>query len=315
MSSDPTVLVLGGRGFLGPHVVAALVRAFPCRVLSLARRKGAPPVLHARPERVQELDADLARGAERTLELLKPDGVILVAALSRIEDCQAEPDLAFRTNAEMPAAVARWCAAGSRRLVHVSSDLVFGGAPPLAGEGRGYSEDDPPSPLSIYGRSKAEGERAVLEAWPEATVVRLPLLYGDSGGRALGASDALLAELEAGRTPTLFEDEWRTPLDARDAARALVDVYDRLVPGLLNVGGPVRLSRWELGLEVLAARGIGRNEAEVRVVRTTRVARGSTGTRPRDASLDSSRAREVLSVPLPAPREALSRLDRTGSSR
>jgi len=218
--------------------------------------------------------------------------VILCTALSSVADAERYPGLARALNVEFPRLVALWCARNRARLVHVSTDLVFGGADPRP---EGFREEDPPAPLSEYGRSKAAGESAVLDADPSALVVRLPLLCGDSFGRGRGASDSLLDSIARGERPMLFTDEWRTPLDVAVAARALVELAGTEASGLLHVGGPDRLSRYELGRIVLRSRGM-----EESAIRTgTRAEAGMEATRARDASLDSGRARRILGTALP----------------
>ena len=303
MTASPTssagpCLVLGAAGFLGPHAVeAALERARASgsgEVLAHARRA------HSPPPGARAVEAELLHEGEleRLLEREQPARVLLLAALARIADCERSPSLAQAVNAELPRRTAAWCAAHGARFVHASTDLVFGAtdAPP-----GGLREEHPPAPLSIYGASKADGERAVLAAHPAALVVRLPLLYGESRGRGLGASDSLLAAVARGERPTLFADEWRTPLAAAAAGRALAELLFRpgAPSGLLHVAGTERVERHELGLRVLRAAGHGAESARELVRSSTRADAGQAGSRPRDVSLDCARAKSWLESPLP----------------
>lgn len=301
----PCLAVVGSSGFLGAHAVASALAA-GWGVLAVARRPGAVPA----GAEAAALDAAEPGALESLLDARRPDAVLLCAALARGAECEADPAAAVRMNAELPERVARWCAERAARLLHVSTDLVFGASDAPRG---GFDEDAPPAPAGVYGTSKAEGEGRVLAAAPGALVVRLPLLYGDSGGRGLGASDALLAAIERGLTPGLFEDEWRTPLEVSSAADALVEL---LAPehatraGRLHVAGAERIDRHALGLAVLAAAGI---DAAGRVRRTTRAAAGLERSRPRDVSLDCARARALLRTPLPAIAAGLRRCARDDS--
>ena len=297
-----TTMVLGGSGFLGAWVVSVAVRAGHRQVVSVSRRPHRAPLVFMKGARALErelLSADL----DALFASERPARVIHCAALSRAADCDRDPDLATETNAVLPGRIAAACARSGARLVHVSTDLVFGREPPRAG---GFTEQDPVSPAGHYGRTKAEGEGAVLRAYPGALVVRLPLLYGDSGGRRLGASDSLLASVAAGQRPTLFEDEWRTPLFVGDAAVALVELSARDLSGLLHVAGPDRVSRWELGCAVLRSAGV---DAPAR--RGTR-AELDMAARAADASLDASRARSLLDAPLRGVRGMLDHRSTSG---
>jgi dTDP-4-dehydrorhamnose reductase len=221
------------------------------------------------------------------------------AALARVDQCEREPALAERLNAELPAELARRTRGAGLRLVHVSTDLVFGATAPRVG---GFREDDPPAPVHVYGRTKAAGEARVRAENPAALVVRLPLLHGDSAGRGLGASDQLLAALARGERPALFSDEWRAPLAVADAAEALLELAARTCAGILHVAGPARLTRLELGLAVLRAHGLD----ATRVRAATRAELGLAATRPADVALDAARARGLLATPLRAVSAALS---------
>lgn len=291
--------MLGASGFLGPHLVRA-ARAAGWRVVAAARRPELAPVVGgSTPDERCAFDAEAPEALAGLLARSRPVAILCAAALARVDACEREPARALRLNAEFPGALAQAARARGLRLVHVSTDLVFGAAPPRSG---GFREEDAPAPVHAYGRSKAEGEARVLAADPRALVVRLPLLYGDSGGRGLGASDQILAAVARGETPALFTDEWRTPLSADNAAAALLELVAGTAAGLLHVAGPARLDRHALGLAVLARHGL----SSARVRTATRAELGFAATRPADVALDSTRARTLLATALLAPAAALS---------
>jgi dTDP-4-dehydrorhamnose reductase len=229
------VLVIGSTGFLGVALARTLRDARQSAVLAARRPHESPAA--AGLERATKLVLDLrdATALERVLLLLRPRAVVLAAALARVDLCERDPVEAREVNELAPARAAALCARHGVRLVHVSTDLVFGGHAPAPG---GFRPEDPPAPCSAYGGTKAAGERAVLAAHPGALVARLPLLCGESFGRGLGAGDSLLAALSRGERPRLFHDEWRTPLDVADAARALVELATRTWPACCTWPGP-----------------------------------------------------------------------------
>jgi dTDP-4-dehydrorhamnose reductase len=293
------LVVLGGSGFLGAQVLRRAAAAGWERTVSLSRATG----------------LDLAtvdpRTIESTLRAHSAGAVLLCSAMAKIDECEREPERAAATNSRAPEAVARACASLGLRLVHVSTDLAFGATPAPPG---GFREDHEPAPISIYGHTKVAGERAVLAAYPAALVARIPLLYGDSLGRGLGATDGLLAALARGETPTLFTDEWRTPLDVVDAADALLELTLAPPPdaassvtaapplsaahfsGLLHLAGPERLSRAELGLRAVLAAGL-----PVTFRTASRSTAPANNVRPADVCLDTSLARRLLRTRLRAP--------------
>ncbi|MFN0243500.1 MAG: SDR family oxidoreductase [Planctomycetota bacterium] len=298
LAMDGTTLVLGGSGFLGSHVLRACARA-GMHVVAASREPSVAPL----DESVESAPFDaLHQGAlDELFARARPRCVIVCTALSRIADCEAYPRLASTLNVDLPRRAAELACAAGARLVHVSTDLVFGAKPPPAG---GFRESDPAAPVSVYGRTKADGEEALLTAHASALVVRLPLLFGPSGGRGLGASDGILAALARGERPVLFEDEWRTPLSVVHAAQAVTELARRDdVAGRLHVAGRERVNRHELGCAVLHA--LGRRDADTVLARGKRGSGALAATRPADVSLDATRARALLSFSIPTIEDAL----------
>src|SRR5207302_4863142 len=124
--------------------------------------------------------------------------------------------------------LAELAAQGGARLLFVSTDLVFDG------EHAPYREGDRPAPLSVYGRSKAAAEAAV-RAVPRGVVARVSLLFGPTVVGRPSFFDDQVAALRGRRPLTLFEDEWRTPLDYSTAARALLGVLHSDFLGVVHV--------------------------------------------------------------------------------
>ena len=166
------------------------------------------------------------------------------------------------------------------------------------------------SPLSIYGRTKAEAERAVL-AYPRNTVVRFPLLFGPSLSSRPSFFDLQIKALRQGQQISLFYDEWRTPLSLQVAARALMALVGGAGGGpagplgLIHLGGPERLSRLEMGQRLTAFLGCDL----AAIVPASRTRMDAAEPRPEDVSLDSSRWRSLFPrQEWPPWREALSQL-------
>jgi dTDP-4-dehydrorhamnose reductase len=117
---------------------------------------------------------------ENLIDEVQPDWVINCAALAIVDACERDPNLARKFNVEFPGKLAAIVARGGARLIHISTDAVFDGQ-------RGdYTEDDTPNPLSVYARTKLEGEWAVSEADPNAIVARVNLFgWSLTGKRSL----------------------------------------------------------------------------------------------------------------------------------
>lgn len=281
------VVVTGASGVLGGYVLAGR----PAHVAAVGW-SGPSGVADAVLSPVDLADA---RSVEAAYRLARPAVVLHLAALSAVGDCVRDPVRARRVNVEATAQLARLTQADGARLLFASTDLVFDGTRPP------YAEDAPPTPLSVYGRTKADAEAAVLDAG--GTVVRLALLFGPGRGRK-SFFDGMAEALREGRPLTLFDDEHRTPLDLASAASILWALAEHPFRGVVHAGGPERLSRLEMGRRLAAFLGVA--DPVLNVVSRTAFA-GEP--RPADVSLDSTRLTTLLpGLARPGYEEALRRI-------
>jgi dTDP-4-dehydrorhamnose reductase len=154
-------LIAGAGGMLGQDLAAAL-RADGEDVAGLTRR---------------DLDVTDERAVRAALRGCAPDVVVNCAAWTAVDDAEAHEDEALGVNGRGAEHLAAACAAGRVRLVHLSTDYVFGGD-----ARRPYSETDATGPRTAYGRTKLAGEQAVLRLLPDTGyVVRTAWLYGAHG--------------------------------------------------------------------------------------------------------------------------------------
>ena len=189
-----------------------------------------------------DLDLTDRANVERTWQSIKPNAVIHCAALSRTKDCAQDPEQARRINVEATAYLAQL----SRDIpfIFLSSGEVFDGRTGW------YGETDEPNPINVYGQTKLEAERAVLQN-PRHTVVRIVLTAGTSETSNRSFVEDMCRTAKAGKDMTLYEDEFRCPLPAGVIARVIWELVDCEQPGLYHLGGSDRLSRWEIGETLL----------------------------------------------------------------
>lgn len=266
------IAVVGATGYVGTHLSRLLA---PAPVVSVAASRRPP-----------------AEVAARILALV-PRAVVNAAAVASIGACEVDPAAAARANADLPGLLAEAARAVGARFIHLSTDQVFDGR-----RGR-YAEGDAPAPVTVYGRTKLEGERRVLERDPAALVLRLNLLYGPSLDERPSGSDFMIARARRGEEIPLFTDEFRSPLAVADAAGAIVELLAGRASGILHLGGPERLSRYELGAALLAAAGLRDR------VRPASLAAHDGPPRTPDTSFDSRLAASLLSRPPRRLREVL----------
>lgn len=281
----PHWLVTGARGQLG----SALRRL-------LAERAGAEAV-SAHGSELDVADPEAVAGALDALPRGVPAVLANAAAFTQVDRCEREPERARRVNAEAPAALAQLCRERGIQLVHVSTDYVFDGE-----ADRPYPESAPPSPRSVYGRSKLEGERAVLEASEGFLVVRTSWVFG-RGRNFIAAIGAQLERRE--REPELpplrvVDDQRGRPTYAADLAEGLVGLVERGGRGLYHLAGRGEATWWELARAVAERTGHG----GTRIERIGTEALDLAAPRPRYSVLDCRRAEAAGVVLRPWP-EAL----------
>ena len=219
-------------------------------------------------ERVEVRDAG---AVSAMFESLRPEVVIHTAY-------RQDGDWAREVVVDGSENVARAAASVGARLIHVSTDVIFDGR-----KGSPYVEDDALSPCTAYGRAKADAEARVKAAAPDALLVRTSLLLGGPGYAP--SRHEVMALDEAA---TFYEDEIRSPVQVGDLAHSLLELARLDLSGPLNVAGADDVSRTALAEIVRRA-----------PVRSSPAPPG----RPLDCSLDSSRARSLLTTRLRGVRE------------
>jgi len=274
------LLVVGASGLLGSKIVA-------CARGKYQVSGTCNPECDGKSDwRLEPLDIGSKDEVEKLFEKVKPEIVILTAAMTNVDACEKEPMKAVRVNATGPELVARSCKRIGARLVHVSTDYVFDGS-----KSRKYREDDVPRPLSVYGTSKLAGERAVLSSLPDAVVARTAVLYGWSPLEDKGNFVTwVLKKLRAGEKATLFQDQWISPTFADDLASVLLDLAEKYVSGTWHVSGPDCLDRPKCGRMI--AKVFDLNEKLAVPIPSSSVSLPAK--RPRNSCLDVSKVEKLL---------------------
>jgi len=236
--------------------------------------------------RLEPLDIGSKDEVEKLFEKVKPEVVILCAAMTNVDGCEKQPLMANRVNATGPELVARSCKKMNARLVHVSTDYVFDGA-----KMRKYTEDDMPRPISVYGSTKLAGEKTVLSTLPDAVVARPAVLYG---WNPLEDKDNfvtwVIKKIRKGERATLFEDQWISPTFADDLARTLLELAGMNVKGVWHVSGPDCLDRPTCGRMI--AKAFDLDETLVGPVLSSSVSLPAK--RPKYSCLDVSKVEKLL---------------------
>jgi dTDP-4-dehydrorhamnose reductase len=242
------LLVTGASGFLGYNVCLAARGSWDVFGTFLSH-----PVSI---DKVKTLQVDCADHDPLSIVFrdIRPDAVIHCAAYPDPNLCQQNPADSYRNNVQASIAVASLCSQQGTTCVFTSTDLVFAGDKPP------YDEQSATGPVNIYGEHKLAAERGMAGAYPDITVCRMPLMFGDAPAPAKSVIQPIIAALVEKRKIKLFTDEYRTPVSGQTAAQGLLLALD-MSSGLLHLGGRERISRYEFG--VLVAGILGRDASTI----------------------------------------------------
>lgn len=229
---------------------------------------------------------DNARLAQIKREF-QPTHVVHCAGVCDLDVCEDRPAWAHALNVEGSRTVAEVFGSDCS-IIYMSTDLVFSGEDPPPG---GYTEDHPPDPISVAGKTFAQAEGEIQQC-PQHCIVRLGLPLGDSVSGEKGAIDWIESRFRRSLPVTLFYDEWRSCVTCLEISSMVLGVLARGLRGLYHFGGPRPWSLHEIGQHVLQRgpysshllKGLLRHQEE------------NGPPRIGDVSLNSTRLRTLLQI-------------------
>ena len=232
------------------------------------------------------------------------DVVYVAAGMTWVDGCEEDPSTAGAANRDGPAALAAAARAAGGHTVFFSTEYVFDGT---AGP---YRESDPPRPLSVYGRTKLEGEQAVLDADPGALVVRTTVVWGpEPNGRNF--AHQLARRLRVGDPMTVPDDQASSPTYNEDLVDATTALVEADVSGVVHVAGAEVMDRAAFARRLAGAMGL--DAGLVHPVPTATL--DQRAPRPLRAGLDIGRLRSLLPEHHPVSvEEGMARWRATGGS-
>lgn len=273
------LLITGGSGLLGSRV-AGIALAREDEVFS--------GYAHNVPDKGKPVRFDLLDGAgiSDQVERLAPDVIIHSAALTDVDRCEREKDLAYKMNVEGTRIIAAAAKKVGSFLIYISTDYVFDGERGM------YREDDRPNPISYYGYSKLQGEQ-----YCNGCIVRTCVIYGSrpASGKVNFAL-WLLSSLQSGKEVSVVTDQFVTPTLNTNLATMVLEVADRRLGGVYHLAGASRVSRYDYAQQLAE-----KFDLKSSLIHPSRMKDLSwAARRPIDSSLDTAKAnRELTSKPLP----------------
>lgn len=227
------VLIIGANGQLGTDLRKALSNF------------EVVPLLH------KDIEVTDIASVESALAKHKPDAIINTAAYVRVDDCETEPDKAFQVNALGARNIAVAAQEIGAKLVHISTDYVFGGeAEPRTTP---YTEFDTPVPLNIYGRSMLAGENFVQHLCPKHFIIRASALFGIAGSSGKGGNfvETIIKLAKERDELRVVNDQVCSPTYTPDLARKIAQLITTEYYGIFHITNKGTCSWYEFAKEIL----------------------------------------------------------------
>lgn len=285
MAEPLTIALFGANGQLG-HDLAREAEA-----------RGDKVRLHALKRPM--IDADDLEGTHSRLASLSFDVAINCVAATGVDACERNSQTAVNANAHFSGLVARLCAAQGARLVHISTDYVFGGQ----SKRTPLDEDEPRAPLNVYGATKALGEDLARISHEDTTIVRVASLFGAAGVGGLGMNfvETIIKAAKTRDSLQVVSDQWMSPTSTENAARAIFALIENGVrAGTYHVVNEGVASWFEFAEAIVREVGLA---VSVEPISAREYA--SAAMRPSYSALSSAKIAGLLGGPLPEWRSAL----------
>jgi dTDP-4-dehydrorhamnose reductase len=177
----------------------------------------------------------------------QPDVIVNAAALTDVDGCEGNPDIAFLVHAIGARNVALAAASIGAAMVQVSTDYVFDGK-----KSEPYWEFDTPSPVNVYGASKLAGEQLVKDVWHRVFVVRTAWLYGLGGNHFVKSILRLADEHDE---LSIVDNEFGSPTFCDDLSDAMLQLIETRAFGTYHLCGEGACSRYEFAKAILEEAG------------------------------------------------------------
>jgi len=235
------MLVIGASGLVGGNLLR-LSRHYSYVIIP-AFHKYVPEEYRATGLQLDITSPDV----ERKLADLRPDCVVNLSCLG-VAQSEANPEQTREVHAKGVSELAHACRDHGIRLIHLSTDMVYSGK-----KGIPNTLEDEPDPVSVYGCTKLEGEKAVQEAGCNHVIVRSALVLGRDRFRRRGFLEWMVEKAEKGETLTLYADQLRTPIVVDDLVDVIFSLAASSYTGTLLAGGDEALNRVEIGRKLLSA--------------------------------------------------------------
>jgi len=230
-----------------------------------------------------QMDLEQPEKIGNIVEKIKPDSIIHLAAMTNVDECEKEKDLALKINAKATEILSKQAAKQKSFFVYVSTDYVFDGEKGMK------KESDHPNTVGFYGKTKLEGEKSVMNSASSWCIARTSTPYGfhqKKNSFPLWVAKNLQNKNEI----NVIEDQFTSPTYVPNLSKMLIEIATRQIVGILHVAGATRISRYEMA-ELLA----DKLNLDKKLLNPINIEQMNwIAKRPKDSSLDVSLASEIL---------------------
>ncbi len=285
------IIITGASGLLGANLVWAAKSRFS-DLLAL---------YHRHPMRfpdVPSISLNLSdpHAVSDLIQRTRPQWIIHCAALTDLDNCEKNPDLAYNANVLASKNLAETLAKTGGRMVYISTDAVY------SGKQGSYREQDETDPVNEYARSKREGERSVLHHLPNVLILRTNI-YGWNARSKTSLAEWILQRLEQGQRVPGWRDVRFSPILANDLCNLILDLIEREAMGLYHVSGSEACSKYEFAKKLAETFGFDPEYIDCTSIQDARL----HTPRPLDTSLQTKKIEAFLQRSMPDVRAGLQR--------
>jgi dTDP-4-dehydrorhamnose reductase len=278
------ILVIGAKGMLGRDLVKVLYSTF---------RTDKQSDWEVLEWDIDDIDIREEKITVTKIESFHPEIVINVAGYTDVDGCESNEEKAFAVNAEGMKHVALGALKCRAKVVYLSTDYIFDGK-----KREPYLEDDPPNPLSVYGRSKWKGEQYVRELVEDALIVRTQWLYGRNGNNFV---TSILRQVREKKVLSIVNDQIGSPTYTVDLSEAISVLLQFDARGVFHVANSDLCTWYTFGQAILKLSGMER----VKVIPISSKELGRPAVRPPYSVLHCQKLKQVTGMILRPWSEAL----------
>ena len=274
------ILVTGAGGLLGSKIVKL---ASKCNHEVYGLYLNNPPPVGFKIK----MDITDFNGIEKLINHLKPHVIIHCAAITDVDLCEKNNDLAFKVNYEATKVIAKAAERVDAYMIYMSTDYVFDGLKGM------YREEDQPNPINIYGLTKLLGELAVMENCSRSLIARASVIYGSKPASGkVNFALWVIEKLKSKEKIKVLKDQYVSPTLNTNLALMILNALEMNLTGIMHMSGATRTSRYEFAIQIAKKFNLDETLVEEAYMDEMKwIAK-----RPRDSSLDISKALRTLKI-------------------